>query len=47
MLNKLNNFLRIWMFIVLPFLLFFGGIYIYILLFGGTILGELLQGYLN
>jgi hypothetical protein len=35
-----NRYLKIWMIIPLPFLLFLGSIHIYILLFGGQILGK-------
>lgn len=35
-----NKYIKIWMLIMLPFLILFSSIYIYILLFGGHVLGK-------
>jgi hypothetical protein len=44
---QLNRRIKVWMLIVLPFLLFLGSIHLYVVLFGGQILGEQVRGILN
>lgn len=43
--NKLNQSIRLWMFIVFPFLIFFGGTLMYVFLFGGVLLGHQIGGF--
>jgi len=42
--KKLNRSVKIWMLVVLPFAIFFGGIVVFIVLFGGEIAGEPISG---
>ena len=43
----LNKRIKVWILIVSPFLFFFGGLFLYVILFGGEILGEPTKGLLN
>ena len=43
----LNKRVKVWILIVFPFLFFFGGLFLYVVLFGGQILGEPTKGLLN
>lgn len=45
--NWLNENIKIWMLIVLPFIMFLGGIYISVILFGGEIFGNEIIGVLH
>lgn len=44
---SLNRYIKVWMLIVFPFLFFFLSIHVYILLFGGTILGKEVTGIIS
>ena len=44
---SLNKLIKIWMIIALPFFLFFSSISVYILLFGGQVLGNNITGVLT
>jgi len=46
-LDRLNKDVKIWMLIIFPILLFFGGLYLYVILFGGQVLGKSVKGLLN
>jgi len=43
--DKLNQSIRLWMLIVFPFIIFFGGIVMYVLLFGGVLFGKQIEGF--
>ena len=45
--DKLNQSIRLWMLIVFPFIIFFGGIVMYVLLFGGVLFGKQIEGFLQ
>jgi len=46
-LKKLNRLIKIWILIATPFLFFFGMLFLYVILFGGEILGDPIKGLLN
>lgn len=43
----LNKRIKVWILIVSPIVFFFGGLFLYVILFGGVILGEPTKGLLN
>lgn len=45
--NSLLNSIRVWMLVILPFLVLFIGMIIQVFLFGGEIFGEIIEGVLN
>jgi len=45
--HVLNKYVKIWMLIILPFLILFVSIYLYVYLFGGTVLGKEITGVLH
>jgi membrane protein insertase Oxa1/YidC/SpoIIIJ len=45
--DKLNQSVRLWMLIVFPFIIFLGGIVMYVLLFGGVLFGKQIGGFLQ
>ena len=45
--TRANQFVKIWMLIILPFIFLFGSIHLYVVLFGGHIMGETVTGLLN
>lgn len=42
---RLNDYVKLWMLILLPFVILFGGIIIYVFMFGGVILGKTIIGF--
>jgi hypothetical protein len=44
---RLNQSIKIWMLIVFPIVLFFGGLYLYVVIFGGQVLGRPVGGLIN
>lgn len=42
--SKMNKYIKLWMLIAFPFIILIGGLVIYVLMFGGIILGGKVEG---